>query len=153
MKQIKTKKELEKLLNLFSPSWEIGGYRYMLSPTSTDIIARAIDYEDYILKKYKEIIICKEEDVSMPKLEDILGEMVGDDYSVSEEAESEFQSMMKDFLDKHKIKNIYPCSRRFELVEEYDIKPLIKSILEDRVSKIEESFNLFKKYKEKLEKM
>lgn len=152
MKQITTENELKKILNLFSPRWEIGKYRYILFPASTDIIARAIDYEDYILKEYKEIIIYKEEDISMPKLEDILGEMVGS-YSISEETESKFQSMMKEFLDKHKIKNTYPYSRRFELVEEYDIKPLIKSILEDRVSKIEENFNLFKRYKEKLDRM
>lgn len=134
MKQITTKKELEKLLNVIvytnNTCWKIGGCEYD-DPNFSDIITRAINHEDYILKNYVKIKTYKETYINIPKLEDILSEMLGD-YSISEKIEIEFKSMMDKFLDKHKIKDIYLDKVEYKLIDTYNIKPLIKSILEDR---------------------
>lgn len=152
MKQIKTKKELNKVLfsDRYNSCFKIGGYE---TPSYSDIIERAINREDYILKKYSKERVYVDCDIDMPNLDDIMSEMVGYIYIIPEEAEVEFKSMMKGLLDKYNIKKSYLDRVEYVLVEEYDIEPLIKKILEHRVSKIEKTTKLLKNYKEKLEKI
>lgn len=149
---ITTKKELNKLLTVYDDDtcWKIGGYEYAYADGG-DIITRAISREAYILEKYNMKKVEIEEDIKFPSLEDILSELTSCPHDVNPEVETEFKSMVKKLLDKYNMKK-QSFKIEYELVEEYNIKPLIKNILESRISKIEKD-KLLKLYKEKLERM
>lgn len=121
MQQITTKAELNKALSrilientdiCFNISIKIGDYEYTY-PNFEEVVARAIDKEDYTLKKYLRT-------------------------KTYEKVEIGFKT-------------------EYELIGEYDIKPLIKNILENRITNIEElgiqDSELIKTYREKLERM
>lgn len=147
---ITTKKELNQIVDKYKTVFEINGVKYDYLD-SQDIIIKAINRESYIIKKYLKREVTIERDLRVPKLEDVLQEMMSYYYDIPEEAEVEFESTMKELLNKYNIKK-YLSKEEYDFVEEYDIKPLIKSVLEDRISKIEKD-KLLKLYKEKLERM
>jgi hypothetical protein len=151
MKQITTKKELNQIVDKYKAVFEINGVIYDYCLDSSDIVIKAINSESYIVKRHSKRKVAIERDLRIPKLEDVLQEMMDYYYEVPEEAGVEFESKIKELLNKYNIKK-HLTKEEYDFVEEYDIKPLVKSILEDKISKIK-SDKLIKLYKEKLEKM
>lgn len=95
-----------------------------------DVIHTAINRENYVLRQYNKIETVKTTPItSVPSLDDILLSR----YDIPEEVEKEFDSLLKELLNKYNISD-KSIKIEYQLVEEYDIRPFIKSVMESRLS-------------------